>query len=140
MKSSMNRSNHNVGSSRDKIYMFGYEFLMLLWCMSLGVSFKGASTEIQDAKGTPSTSLSILEYNISPSHSGFDLNQGNLKQHYRSLSEITRDIMKSYSMSSTKSYKVILAPNAEVFSQVPIWYRAIRSQLPNNITVNVAIP
>jgi hypothetical protein len=121
-------------------FQLAFEITFALFLFAAGLIHGSSTTEVVDNNSSSSNKPQTIEFTIALSRSGIELESDAGKQPYQSLTDVTKQIMKIYSLAPAKTYRVVLAPTADVFSQVPAWYRMARSHLSDKITVNVAIP
>jgi hypothetical protein len=118
-------------------FQIGYELTLLLFLTTVGVSIHSASTDVAE-KGT--SKKSETQFIIAISGSTIEVDNGKVNQYVPTLSDAISAIKKECAKTSAAQFKIVLAPSAEKFLNVPAWYRIVRSNFPQNVNVSVAIP
>jgi len=134
----------NRANSARTTFQLGYEMKFALFLMVVGVlAVTSSSTEVSEQNGANDTKNRTREFIILISKTTIDLQVDDGKKiPCASLTDAVHKIMKAYSqlnLSSTSS-RVVLAPTRDVFADVPAWYRQVRNNVSEKISVNVAIP
>ena len=122
-------------------FQMAYEMTLALFLLSVGLlSIRGASADLGSKSDSQSKGATAIECVIKIVNKEIKVEFNGQKKNVQSLVAAANEVIRISAAEKSKSCKVVLAPTADAFAKVPAWYRIVRSNLPQSISVGVAIP